>query len=50
MSVSMAMSFFFFSMSVSMPMTVTVTTFGLMDIIKNQSILSDNRIKKCLKF
>merc|ERR1712037_926258 len=58
MSVSMAMSFFFFSMSVSMSvsmsmamsMTVTVTTFGLMDIIKNQSILSDNWIKKCLKF
>merc|ERR1719464_1739534 len=56
MSVSMAMSFFFFSMSVpmsvsmAMPMTVTVTTFGLMDIIKDQSILSDNRIKKCLKF
>merc|ERR1719400_2493009 len=62
--VSMAMSFFFFSMSVSMPMsvpmsvsmsmampmTVTVTTFGLMDIIKDQSILSDNWIKKCLKF
>merc|ERR1719464_1028377 len=46
MSVPMPMSV---SVSMAMPMTVTVTVWHV-DIIKDQAILSDNWIKKCLKF
>merc|ERR1719464_2547085 len=46
MSVPMPMSV---SVSMAMPMTVTVTVWHV-DIIKDQSILSNNWIKKCLKF